>query len=859
MTIEILLVDDDEDTLRIASRFLEKDDPTFNITGVVSAEDALALLENQIFDIIVSDYEMPRGLSGLEFLEKQRLTKSEIPFILFTGKGREDVAIKALNLGADAYVTKGGDPKILYAELAHIIRKLVAHRRATIALDESDARFRAAFEDADIGMAIVSIDQEILEVNPKLSEMLGFDCEQLAGRNLEEIAHPDEIGQAPQKALRRLEDESTILSGERRFLHRDGKWVWTRTTSSLTRDSKGRPLYFVSQFQDITETKQAVEALRNSEERFRGAFDDAPIGMALVNFSGGVIHCNRALTQMIGYTNEEINERGFNEITFPDDLHKTPKMIDGKFENGKSTIQLEKRYIHKSGHIVHTFISSSIIYDEDGSPIHYVTHFQDITEQKLASEALAASELNYRNLVDRSLQNYAVIQDNRYVYVNEPFARTLGLSQEAILDLKSDEIWNHVHPEDIPSLKKRNQELENGATEVPKHEFRYIQPDGTCRWVEGLVRKFEYDGRPALQIVEIDITDRKQYDEALHDSFEFLDSLLNTIPNPVFFKDREGIYQRCNPAFASNIIGLTIEEVIGNKTDIILSRIINLTKDDMDELDRILLVSQDDQSFEIQFLEPRGSIKTYLVNRSVYTDRLGNSVGIVGVLQDITPIRKLQQELVHQKEELSEFAQTMSHDLLGSLQNALLYSEFLEEAYDQTYVTNIKDTLNAAQDILKRSLRLAEAGLVIGELEAIDLNLLVDEIAAREVKKYARFERDDLPSIICDKLKMSQILSNLLRNAIEHGSPSLVEIRSEKSPSAIQLLIRNDGKPISQEVRNDILEKSSSTKRYGGLGLMIVKKLVQAHGWTISLEESGMPVFRISIPIENDTIPRKSQ
>ncbi len=848
MTIKILIVDDDEDTLRIATRFLQRDDPTFDISVASSAELALTKLDDDAFDVIVSDYEMPKGMNGLECLELVRSKSSEIPFIIFTGRGREEVAIKALNLGADLYLTKGGDPKSLYTELAHNIRNAVAHRRAKSALDESDARFRAAFEDAAIGMAIVSIDQEILQVNAKLTEMLGFEAEQLISRNLEEIAHPDEIGQAPLKALRILDDDTTILSGERRFLHRDGKWVWTRTTSSLTRDSKGKPLYFVSQFQDITETKQAIEALRDSEERFRGAFEDAAIGMALITFEGEKIHCNRALTQMLGYTNEELMTRSFSEITHPDDIDKTPAAVNGLFENGKSTIQLEKRYIHKSGHVVYTFISSSIIYDKDNKPIYYVTQFQDVTEQKLASDALVTSEANYRSLVERSLQNYAVVQDSKYVYVNEAFARTLGISREEVLALNPDEIWNLVYPEDVGILQARNRELENGAIEVPKIEFRYIRPDGEIRWVEGLVRKFVYDGRPALQIVEIDITERKEYDLALQDSLEFLDTLLNTIPNPVFFKDRDGVYQRCNPAFAGSIIGLPIEAVIGQRTDILLPRIRNMSEEDIEELDRTLLMSQDDQSFEIRIETPEGLQQDYLVNRSVYKDRSGNSLGIVGILQDITTLRRLQQDLSHQKEELSEFAQIMSHDLQGSLHNALLYTELLEEEYDPTNISSIKDMIVAAQDILKRSLRLAEAGLVIGELEEVDLNCLTDEVVGREVKEYAKVERDELPVIRCDKLKMMQIMSNILRNAIEHGNPTKIEIRVDSHPTYHDLIIRNDGDPIPFEIRHKILESSSSTKDHGGLGLMIVKKLVHAHGWSISLEESENPAFRIRIP-----------
>jgi PAS domain S-box-containing protein len=725
MAINILLVDDDEDALNIASTYLRRDDPTFEIATSGSAEEAMSILKEREFDVVVSDYEMPNGKSGLEFLEVVKAQSPDMPFIIFTGRGREEVAIRALNLGADSYVTKGGDAKIVYAELAHTIRSVVAHRRAKLALEESDARLRAAFEDAAIGMAIISIDQEIIQVNNTLCEMLGFRADELVGRNLEEIAHPDEIGQAPLKALRILDGEKDVLSGERRFLHRDGKWVWTRTTSSLTRDSKGNPLYFVSQFQDITETKKAVEALKDSEMRFRGAFDDAAIGMALIDFNSKILDCNQALCQMLGYTKDEITTMTFAEFTHPDDLDKVPRIIDGKFENGKSAVQLEKRYLHKSGHTVYTFVSSSIEYNEYGDPIYFISQFQDVTEQRLARDALATSEANYRNLVENSLQNYAIIQDGRYVYVNQPFANTLGLARDEILSLTAEEVWKHVHPDDVGLLRQRDGQLQETAQAIPKSEFRYIRPNGEVRWVEGFIQPTEYDGRPATQIVEIDITERKSADDALRSNQE------------------------------------------------ILSR---------------------------------------------------------------------------QKEELSDFAAVMSHDLRQSLHNALLFAELLQDEYSQEHISGIMDMITSAQEILKKSLALAEAGRVIGEVEEVDLGKLVDEVANREVNEPTAVCHDTLPVILCDRLKMAQILSNLFRNAVEHGEAKHIEIETRREKNQLELLVTNDGHPIPEKLREKVFKAQASSVEGRGLGLMIVSKLVDAHGWKICLDPSEKTTFRITIP-----------
>ncbi|MCK4483731.1 MAG: response regulator, partial [Candidatus Thorarchaeota archaeon] len=112
-TIKLLLIDDDDALLKIAETFLLKQDQELEIAAVNSATDALNKMEKQNFDVIICDYQMP-GMDGLELLEKLRGEGNSIPFIIFTGRGREDVAIRALNLGATNYVQKGSDPKSQY-------------------------------------------------------------------------------------------------------------------------------------------------------------------------------------------------------------------------------------------------------------------------------------------------------------------------------------------------------------------------------------------------------------------------------------------------------------------------------------------------------------------------------------------------------------------------------------------------------------------------------------------------------------------------------------------------------------------------------------------------------------------------
>ncbi|MHA1481760.1 MAG: response regulator [Candidatus Thorarchaeota archaeon] len=127
--VHVLLVDDFEDLLFVTAKFISRLAPNIKISTASSAAKALDMLKQDNFDIIVSDYQMP-NMNGLEFLEVVRNSGSDIPFIIFTGRGREEVAIKALNLGATHYLKKGGDSNSQYAELIHHIRTAVSHKRA---------------------------------------------------------------------------------------------------------------------------------------------------------------------------------------------------------------------------------------------------------------------------------------------------------------------------------------------------------------------------------------------------------------------------------------------------------------------------------------------------------------------------------------------------------------------------------------------------------------------------------------------------------------------------------------------------------------------------------------------------------
>jgi len=216
--IHILLVDDEACLLDIGQVLLEKFDGT-EVTTALSAQEALDLMGNARFDAIISDYQMP-GMDGIEFLKMVR-KKSTIPFILFTGRGREEIIIEAINNGADFYFQKGGNPKVQFAELIHTVRKAVRQQRSENALKEKHDIISAILAASPHGIGFVR-DRTFQWVNDSLARMLGYTGKELIGMHLINLYKTrdvyEKIGEQIQTDLKQ-DGRSRVIT---RFFHKDG-------------------------------------------------------------------------------------------------------------------------------------------------------------------------------------------------------------------------------------------------------------------------------------------------------------------------------------------------------------------------------------------------------------------------------------------------------------------------------------------------------------------------------------------------------------------------------------------------------------------------------------------------------------
>ncbi|WP_255334371.1 PAS domain S-box protein [Methanosarcina sp. KYL-1] len=370
-------------------------------------------------------------------------------------------------------------------------------------------------------------------------------------------------------------------------------------------------------------------------------FKQFQIGMAIVGTDGKWLKVNSALCRILGYSNAELLELDFQSLTHPDDLNPNLRIFNEILNNPQGVYQTEKRYIRKDGVPIWARVSTFLFRDHEYRPLYFISQIVDIDEQKKSVLALKESREKLKTIFENADEGIIISEPGGcFLEVNAKVCDILGYTPDELLQMKSE---NLISPQSAEQFSTATRELrqKNHAT----FESIITGKDGKLIPTEVKMRFIDYGGKEAVLTLILDVTERKQAERDLQNQVQFLKTLLNAIPAPVYYKNREGKYQGCNERFASEIIGLPEEYIVGHTVDELSCSIPKRMAALYKKKDLELFEAGGTQLYEGKILCVGKKIRDFSFSKTTYGTVSGEVQGIIGVMLDITERKKVEKDL----------------------------------------------------------------------------------------------------------------------------------------------------------------------------------------------------------------------
>jgi PAS domain S-box-containing protein len=395
-----------------------------------------------------------------------------------------------------------------------ITRDITEQKRVEQALEAREQQFRTAFEQAPFGMSLASADRRMIQVNSTLCRMLGYSQQELLASSWERITHPDDLA-ISSAAMSQLDRNPTNPAElEKRYLDKDGRVVWCRLRISRVPEADSASWHYITHVEDITERKQAEEALRRSEEKYRRLVANLPDVIWSSDQSGRTIYISPNVESVFGFTAEEVYSNG-EEVWLgrihPADLDRVLHAYAALFTKGEPFDQ-EYCVRRKDEQWIWVHDRASRAYLHDG--VQYTDGvFSDVTARRRAEEGLHESERRYRLLFERNLAGvFRAEPDGRVTDGNQALLRILGYDSLAELAAigPGEMFFDPADARDACEHLYREQSLTN-------YDVRLKRKDGSPVWVlENVSLTRDEHGQPLfMEGTLLDITERKQAEETL--------------------------------------------------------------------------------------------------------------------------------------------------------------------------------------------------------------------------------------------------------------------------------------------------------------------------------------------------------
>ncbi len=631
---------------------------------------------------------------------------------------------------------------MIKASMNHQAQRILAKEKIKADQQFNDERFQLATESAGIGVWEYNIQDKLIRWDSAMRKIYGVqDSQELVSyREWLNYVVPEDVNTLGTVLLEASRNQDTFQFNFNIRRASDGRIRHIQARAKTHRNAKGIPFRTIGVNVDVTVQRQFEDALREAEARFRASFEWAAIGMAMLDFKGQFLQVNKALSDILGYSMEELLGFNFDAITHPQDTMQHTHLVRDVLKGRRHNYQLEKRYIHKDGHVVWVHLSVSAVRNDNGRVIYFISQIQDISERKR----------NEATLIER-----------------EHFLRTLSECLPGLVSYWSTDLRchfanrNHEKWSDIPADKMRGQHMRKVlGEELFLHDHHYV-----LGVLKGEKQRFER--RKALP------------------SGDHADMLVHLIPDVLYGKV-EGFF-----SISTNITDFKAQQR---------------------ELERINHVLTD----RTQQAEAASKAKgAFLANMSHEIRTPMNAImGLLQLLEDTDLQAK-------QRDYLSK---------IGSAADVLL--NVLNDILDISRVEANKLELSCSRFLLDHVLTKTT-------------DLFAYRAEEKAIQLYCTKDANCPVSLKGDRLRLAQILNNLLSNALKFTEKGRIhlQVQSVADGRQLQFSVNDSGIGMNEEQCAALFKPfsqvdDSSSRRYGGagLGLSICKNLVELMGGRIWVE-----------------------
>ena len=740
-------------------------------------------------------------------------------------------------------------------------------KRVEEALRASEAKYRNLVETAFEGVWAVDTNGRTTFVNRRMAEMLKYDSpDDLMDRSAFDFVPPEDLDEAKATFQMRL-SKNIPEQYNVRLRCRDGSILWVSSTANNVLDENGNLTGRMALFIDITERKQAEEALQASEAKLRAMFHALMEGVVFLNLKAEVEDVNDTVQRDYGHEVQELRDPKLNprlRIIRPDGtpfpVDEQPAMV--ALHTGQAVRNVELGVPMPDGRVSWRLANAQPVYNERGDLLGAVASFFDITERKQFEIALRkresilaqAGEMAHLGAWDIELANQDDVNANPLAWSDEVY-RIFGYAPGEVTP-SNDLFFERVHPDDRELIQESIAQA-IAARQSYRIEHRICRPDGEERVVQEHAEIFfDESGKPTRIVGAVqDITERKRAEQALRESEERFRSLADSMPQLVWTALPDGTVDYYNQRYKEYHEIKHIDDKAWEWAPVLHPVDLEPTVNAWQQA----VATGESYQIEHQVRMADDSYRWHLSRGVPILDKGGQVLRWFGTATDIHDLKMAEAELKEyakrlerSNKELEQFALMASHDLQEPLRKIEMFGDLLLQRaaclddHERNYVDRMRNAAGRMRAMVTGLLQLSRVATQGKPFVPVDLSQLASEVLSdleSQVRRtHGKVDIGNLPVIEGDPIQLRQLLGNLIGNALKYYRPAIppeVKLYAKQSAEKVEIFVADNGIGFEQKDAERIFQPfqrlvGHSQYEGSGIGLAICHRIVERHAGSIS-------------------------